>query len=453
MKNPYQPRLDSLSKYRKQNLAEGDSTLDKLKGNITRLSKSPDSLQTRIANKATVLTDGIHKKTSFTDSLSSSLKENEHINLSNTESGLTNVTSDKSADGILTLPDNINLPKAEAPGELTNIQNDASNLEKASTSKIEELGSNKDLIEVKDGIGKVGSVTGKIEGYNKDLKTISNGNIDKMEALPKDIENMAMQQKPLKELGSEVKAGEASKNVLMQYQDAAKKMNEDGGKSALKNIASKELPDYFAGNEKKLQAGVAKLEKLKRKYGSVPDSRYLPKHVPNAMKDKPFIEHVVPGINFQVFQIGGYSTVDISPFVMYKITTRWRTGIGSTYRMQFDKNINFVHAHDAHGYRIMTNYTLFGGFNFHVEGEWIRMVPYNPTTNTRLNDSEKKQWITSLNVGILKHYKISNHVQGNFQALYNFCYHRNGLYPNKLNIRFGFEFPLKKKVKENDKHQ
>jgi len=35
--------------------------------------------------------------------------------------------------------------------------------------------------------------------------------------------------------------------------------------------------------------------------------------------------------------------------------------------------------------------------------------------------------------------------QGNVQADYNFVYHKNGLYPTKFNLRFGFEFNLNKK--------
>ena len=160
----------------------------------------------------------------------------------------------------------------------------------------------------------------------------------------------------------------------MQYQEAASKMNEEGGKKTLQDMARKEVPDYFTGQEEKLQAGVAKLEKLKRKYGSIPDSRYLPKHVPSDMKDKPIIERIVPGINFQLFQLSNLTMTDLSPFAMYKFTSRLRVGPGATYRLQFNKKVQPVHTHDAFGYRVMTDYNVFSGFSLHAEWEWMKMV-------------------------------------------------------------------------------
>lgn len=418
-----------------------------------------DSVQIKISDKRVTLKKNIHKRTSFTDSLSMSVKNPVTNKAFEANAGVKQGFAPplsspnridmprKDASGISTTTGGLNIPNIEKPNELKNSNSEVAKIEQLPASKINELTATTGLGQVKGEMQKVSSATDKIEAYNTDLKNISSGNTDKVETITKDAENAAMNQGQLKDLSNEVKTAEGAKNVLRQYQDAAAKMNEEGGKKAIKDIASKRLPDLFAGREEKLQAGVAQLEKLKRKYGSIPDSRYLPRHAPSDMKGKPFIERLVPGINFQFFQLSGLTITDFSPFMMYRFTSRWRAGAGGTYRLQFNKKIEPVHTHDSYGYRIMTDYKVISGFHAHVEVEWMNMTPYDPATNNLINDSEKKQWIPALYLGILKQYKAGKHVNGNFQVIYNFLYHRNGLYPNKFNIRFGFEFPLKRKSK------
>jgi len=56
------------------------------------------------------------------------------------------------------------------------------------------------------------------------------------------------------------------------------------------------------------------------------------------------------------------------------------------------------------------------------------------------------QWVWSLFVGLKKDYKFIGRVNGNVQILYNlFEDHDNSSYTDRLNVRMGFEFPMKKK--------
>ena len=43
--------------------------------------------------------------------------------------------------------------------------------------------------------------------------------------------------------------------------------------------------------------------------------------------------------------------------------------------------------------------------------------------------------IETFQKGILKNYKVSRRINGNFQVLYNFLFEKNGLYMNKVNLR------------------
>ena len=124
----------------------------------------------------------------------------------------------------------------------------------------------------------------------------------------------------MKELQKETQKFEATKNVLQQYQDAVKEMNDKKLLADGKELGQKQLTDHFAGKEEKLKAGAAQLDKLKKKYGNIPDSRYLPKRAPNPLNGKPLIERLIPGINLQVFEQRNLVNIDASPFVAYKIS-------------------------------------------------------------------------------------------------------------------------------------
>ncbi len=464
----YKVRLDSASQRLKHKFSghKADSASNQIKEKVQGISSVTDSLEAKIKEKEMAMQQAIKKKTGFADSLSLNLKNplggkdvnyasdkmdlglKDNANLPNTNINTPNLNGVPNTDvgSIGAGSKDMNMPKVEMPGGVQNISEDASKLAQMPKEKLSELSSNTELEGVKDGVQKISSATDKIETYSEDIKNITSGNAEKVEALPKELENIVMNRTELKEAAAQIKEAEATKNVLMQYHEAASKMNEEGAKNAAKEFAAKELPDYFAGQEDKLQAGVAKLEKLKKKYGSIPDSRYLPKRVPNDMKGKPLIERIVPGSNFQFFKMAGLTMVDISPFAMYRFTGRLRGGLGATYRMQFNKKVQPVHPHDAYGYRVMADYKVLKGFNVHAEGEWMKMVPYNPLTNVKLNDSEKAESIPAFYLGILKQYKAGRHIEGNFQILYNFLHEHKGVYPTKVNIRFGFEFPMKKKT-------
>ena len=50
-------------------------------------------------------------------------------------------------------------------------------------------------------------------------------------------------------------------------------------------------------------------------------------------------------------------------------------------------------------------------------------------------------------LGIKKDYKFSKYIQGNVQMMYNFTdrFYKTSPYADRINVRIGFEFPMKKK--------
>lgn len=444
---------------RKQSI-RSDSLKEAYTQSLNTVNNASDSIKQKVNTSITQVQKKLDAKTGFLDSL--------QLNVKNP---VTDKSTNYGIDGIQTaLPskkvdikdmsgNELKIPSATAPdlklekdlrtpvnNPLDKVGDQMNDLKQQPQRQLADNDLLKDAAKIKDKAKQVGEVSKKAETYQEDIKNIKEGGLEKAKALPEEAEKAAANLNGMKELQKETQKFEATKNVLQQYQDAVKEMNDKKLLEDGKELGQKQLTDHFAGKEEKLKAGAAQLDKLKKKYGNIPDSRYLPKRAPNPLNGKPLIERLIPGINLQVFEQRNLVNIDASPFVVYKISPRWRVGTGATYRFQFNKKVQLVEDHPAYGGRVMTNILIWGGLHFHLEGEVMKIVPYDFYTQS-YNTEEGKKWIPGLHGGIMKHYKISKKINGNFQVLYNFLYHRNGLYPNKVNMRFGFEFPMKKKVR------
>jgi hypothetical protein len=436
-----------------------DSVTQKTNGKISKVKSTSDSLQQKLNEPVNSVQKKINEKTSFMDSLNMSVKD--PITGKSANYGMegvnTNVKDQLGKD--MKLPDNnLSLPNASKELNLNNdlkmpdtkglteAEGKLKDLQSLPKEQLNQTGALDEVNELKGKAKEVGQVTKKADVYKNDVKNINEGGLEKAEALPKEAEKLATNVDEVKGIQSEAQKMEAGKNVLQQYQDMVQQLNKEALESKAESVGEKEFADHFSGNEQKLQVGVANLNKLKRKYGNIPDSRYLPKRVPNQLKGKPLIERLVPGINMQVFQQRNLVNIDVSPFMAYRIYPRWRVAAGGTYRFQFNKKVHLKQENPAYGYRLFTNYNAFAGFHLHAEMEWMRTITYNPYSQA-FDPSYSKHWVPGLFGGVWKQYKVSKKINGNFQVLYNFLYERNGLYPNKLVMRFGFEFPIKKKVK------
>ena len=69
-------------------------------------------------------------------------------------------------------------------------------------------------------------------------------------------------------------------------------------------------------------------------------------------------------------------------------------------------------------------------------------------TNYNLGNEDSRYWVWSAFAGLKKDYQFTKGVWGNFQILYNlYDDHYSSPYADRLTVRTGFEFPLKKKRK------
>jgi hypothetical protein len=85
------------------------------------------------------------------------------------------------------------------------------------------------------------------------------------------------------------------------------------------------------------------------------------------------------------------------------------------------------------------------GFSFRGEAERINNFVAASQVFGQAEDG--RQWSWNFFVGVKKEYKFTKHIKGNIQVLYNVGHYiRNtNAYGDKLNVRMGFDFSLKKR--------
>jgi hypothetical protein len=367
---------------------------------------------------------------------------NEKLNLMNKESignaNLPGRVKMPEADLNITSP---SIPEVKMPGNSIPLDDikvpgtPAEKLEKITSLSQSEL-PKMDGLEELEKVEDLKKISQEIDGYEDDIKKISDGNIQDIDQIPQKIEdkveNISEVQAVKKELGSA---------ELMEAPDA-----ETMKKKAME-MAKEQAIDHFAGKQAALKSAMEKVSKLKAKYGEFASMKDLPKRKPNEMKGKPFIERVLPGLTLQIQKTENV-LIDFNPLISYRITGRLAAGIGWNERISFGSKLRVVSNDRIYGPRVNSSFRIGKGYSFKVEGEKMRTyVP--PATQLIQPDANKIQWVSSLFVGLKKDYQFYKGVRGNFQILYNlYDDHNNSPYIDKLNMRFGFEFPLKKKIKD-----
>jgi hypothetical protein len=196
-----------------------------------------------------------------------------------------------------------------------------------------------------------------------------------------------------------------------------------------------------------LQKAMDNMSKLKSKYTELSSLKDIPKHKPNEMKGKPLIERFVPGLTLQVQKTRDV-LIDYNPQIGYRFFGRFVAGAGWNERFGVGKHFHFSLKERVYGPRVFAEFKIGKGFSIRTDAE--KMNTYVPSINT--TDPDHRAWVWSAFVGLKKEYKFWGSVKGNAQFLYNlYDDHHNSPYGDRVVVRMGFEFPMKKKVKEKDK--
>jgi hypothetical protein len=305
-----------------------------------------------------------------------------------------------------------------------------------------ENGSLKSLAGIGDAqtpMGDLGNVTDQMQGVSEDIKKVASGDV-------KDLQNLSTVEQQVEKIDG-IKELQDQAGVAGEYKE---QLGDLGNPDALKEQAvqtvRKQAINHFAGKEQVLQAAMDKLDKYKKQYSDVPSIADLPKRPPNAMKGKPFIERLVPGVYFQYQRKDAY-LLDVNVYTGYKISGRFSAGLGWNQRFVYDQSSNF---NDSY-YRIFGPRAFFDtkigkGFVAHLETEL--MNTFVPSKLVASSDAGKYDWVSSTMLGLKKQYKIYKNLQGTVLIQYNlYNPYFKAPYVDRLNSRIGFEYLLKKKTK------
>jgi hypothetical protein len=334
-------------------------------------------------------------------------------------------------------------PKLDNPvdgqmGKLNDIGDKTTELKSVPQQQLEKIKSIDEIQTVRDKVGDINTATDKVQAYEGDIKNIAQGNIGEVKAIPDAIENKAAGLDELKDL-------QAQTAEIDKLKDLSSKANDP---KAMKEMAKQELKkqamNHFEGKEAVLKSAMGEMAKLKSKYDKVTSLKDLPKRPPNPMKRKPLLERIVPGVTLQ-FQKTTHFTVDINPFISYRFTGRLNAGLGWNERLVFLKWNKLSTPDRVFGPRTFGTFGFRKGFSVKAEIEKMNtLVPASA-----ISRDGGYQWVWSAFVGFKKDYTFIKKITGNVQVLYNiYDDHDNSPYADRLNVRMGFEFPMKKRNKK-----
>lgn len=291
------------------------------------------------------------------------------------------------------------------------------------------------------GVGevKVPEVGGELKQVGNQVKEVT----DKIKDPPAKEEVIAKAEEKITESGPVKDVTEkmgVPKDVPLSGQPTKEELQEQVKKQAI---------DHFAGKEKQVQAAMGQLSKLKQKHSNVQSIKDLPKKAPNPMKEKYFVERLVPGIAFQ-FLLRNEWLADFNPYVGYRLNGRITAGMGWNQRWGFTKENGFNHNAKIYGPRVYGECMVLKGVSVRLELE--TMYTRTPPILKQLPnyDESHREWVPGIFAGMKKDYKIAKRLKGTIIVLYN-LYNPDykSPYGDRLMSRFGLEYSFKKKRKES----
>jgi len=399
----YTHKLDSVNQVREKTIADANKKIQSLKAQTTDKLKTvqlPPELQSKVGN-VTKNIDGFKLPT-------------QEMNLSSVDNSLSKIGD-------------VNL-SSKSLGEV---------------GKLPEMnGMGNELKDLQGNMKDVTKVTGEVGAYQKDIQSVTSGNLNEVKALPKTLETKAADISGIGGLQGETKA-------LDQYKDQLGKVqNPDAMKKEAVQQVQQAAIDHFAGKEQVLQQAMDKMAKYKKKYSSLQSLSEVGKRRPNEMHGKPLVERLLPGFGFQVLRKKSDVQVDLNPFIGYRLSGRLTSGIGWNHRITYNDKHNRLQTggHSrAFGPRMYSEFNLFKGFFPRFELEAINTLVPTPGSPYTAYE-QKREWVWSAFMGMKKNYRFLKHVNGYTAIMVNLYnpLHKSP-YGDIVNMRIGFEFPMKKK--------
>ncbi len=429
-------RQDSLKKIKLPSakyVRKAEKAAQKQQKMLGEVSAKQSELQGKVARRYTKWESSIHSKLKL-DSFG--IK------------GTTGLSGMKQLNTGATTP---NMPAIKTPGLSQNIPGMPS-MPSLNTGDFKSLGLSKEL----SGIGgnlsipsttQLGQWEKSIPGLSNNPLTDANNKIAGASAMLKDpsksAESAVSQIGDVQKLNKEIASADKLKNNNEAMQIAGQMKDSESMQSEIK----KQAVNHFAGKEDVLKKSMDEMAKYKKKYhslNSLADAKKMKWWQPiNGLKGKPLIERFHPGVNLGYNSRADTLNLDFFPSVSYQVSGRFDFGAGALYRVHINtKSVTMDQSAPVWGLMAFTTFKMFKSTFFRLETDAVN----SPVPKQSADAPVERDWRWQLIMGIQNNFKISRSVTGNMQMLYNFDKNLKDGFPERLMLRVGVSFNLRKKV-------
>lgn len=133
--------------------------------------------------------------------------------------------------------------------------------------------------------------------------------------------------------------------------------------------------------------------------------------------------------------------------ILYRLSPRFSAGAGWNYRLGLSHGVYTRGRDRVYGPRVAIQYNWKKGLSLRFLPE-IMNANIDPALIASGTPDRRRVWIWGAFVGVKKDFSVFKSVRGNAEGLFNLLEQGTTTpYGDRVVLRFGFEFPLKKKRK------
>lgn len=258
-----------------------------------------------------------------------------------------------------------------------------------------------------------------------------------LDSLSKESISKSLEQEAEKRFKKELEGMEVPNDLFSAEKAELEKLKQqasiDQAKQQMKSKMTNHAKEFISKHAEKIQQIQGKMDHLKRKYSSVPNSNDLSTAKKRtSLKDKSLRKRLTFGGNFNISRTNPVQ-LDLSPTIGYRINTLFELGATAMYRSQLEADKTGVRANNerTYGYSAYARHIVFKNFFGYLEGE-------NINRTQTIQDQSQRTWTQNLLLGIGREFKLTSWLEFQTIVTYNFLHdNTDGVYGSAVVFKTG----------------
>jgi hypothetical protein len=286
--------------------------------------------------------------------------------------------------------------------------------------------------------GKLDGQLGELDKYEGDIKNLKDGaDLEKLDVEAEEQLNRVHQLKGLNAEMDKAKQMQAQQTALLQRYRDKKLLQEEITRKA-SNVAN----DYLGQHTAAVKSAQAQLAKSKKGLSAIKNVKDVFKKKSDELDGKKFYQRLVPGVTLQMHNNKVFN-VDLATQIGYRLTPRFTAGVGFTYRAAINDKFKYlVSSEGVYGTRTYFDFAALKGIYVHGEFEYLKLNPKK--FSQPLTQEPDRTTVCASYFGLGKKFNISRKIKGSIVGLYRVEYSGSLPTMNKLNVRLGFDYVIRK---------